>query len=176
MTVLNVNDWDPQFLQDRYEFVVNQAPSSGNQVRIGQVRVIDADGDHVDLKLKGNDARYFPIKLEIPTARWRIIQMKFTVYRAFSIDEEGEILLADVSLLNGTTHEFVVVGRDGGIPPRQTSVAVIVHVPADMLVLVGGSTWWSASESSPILLIVLGILLGVMCLVISGLAIYVCQT
>jgi len=58
---------------------------------------------------------------------------------------------------------------------RQTSVAVVVHLPAELVASAGGSAWWTSSETSPVLLIVLGILLGLLCLVISALTIYVCH-
>ena len=68
VTVLNVNDGDPSFGADRYEFVVDAAEVRGYvdaaaaappaPLLIGHVTVRDADGDRVHLQLTGADARY----------------------------------------------------------------------------------------------------------------------
>lgn len=52
VTVLNVNDCDPQFEADDYEFAVNQSSVYTGLV-VGQVRVVDGDvTDRVTLHLK----------------------------------------------------------------------------------------------------------------------------
>lgn len=57
VTVLDVNDWDPRFELDEYEFIVTESALPVGAV-IGQVRVDDGDAaDRVTLQLKGPESR-----------------------------------------------------------------------------------------------------------------------
>jgi len=154
VTVSNVNDCSPLFSEEEYIFVVNQSTLAKGLV-VGRVHVSDADvGDVVTLQFK-------------PTPH----------SRAFGINDEGEIILSDPSELNATVVPLTVIARDNGIPPRQTVVGVRIDFPADAL-MASSEIYVSTTGSSaaaPVLLIVLGILLGVLSLIISALAVYVYQ-
>ena len=71
---------------------------------VGRVDVSDEDEeDEVDLELQGADAR------------------------AFHIFPSGDLIIADPARLNRTTEaHLVVVAEDSGIPPRLSSVPVVV--------------------------------------------------
>ena len=74
--MLNVNDWDPHFDQERYEFVItSEAKESSGGFKIGHVTIDDGDDDRVDLQLKGNDARYVVPPVD---HRWLSLLRKFT--------------------------------------------------------------------------------------------------
>ena len=49
------------------------------------------------------------------------IEIFLSFCRAFSINQDGELFLADISVLNSTSADFMIVGRDNGIPPRQVT-------------------------------------------------------
>lgn len=60
--MLNVNDWDPRFRYQQYDFRVGgrRVPAAGTQV--GKVEVADGDyGDRIALELRGPAARYITI-------------------------------------------------------------------------------------------------------------------
>ena len=40
-------------------------------------------------------------------------------FRMFDINDMGDIILVDMTLLNGSTAHMVAVATDSGIPPRQ---------------------------------------------------------
>lgn len=40
-------------------------------------------------------------------------------FRMFDISDMGDIILVDMTLLNGSTAHMVAVATDSGIPPRQ---------------------------------------------------------
>jgi len=152
VTVSNVNEWAPHFDRDGYTFSVNHSGGIPAGIQIGRLRVADKDvSDRISLQLKPT-----------PPAR------------AFSINDDGEIVVSDVAELNTTSVSLTVVARDNGNPPRQASVAVEVHFRPDAL-SASGDISVSTSGSSSVLLIVLAILLGVLSLIISALAVYVCQ-
>ena len=71
---------------------------------VGQVDVSDGDvEDEVDLELQGADAR------------------------AFHIFPSGDLIIAEPARLNRTTEaHLVIVAQDSGIPPRLSSVPVVV--------------------------------------------------
>jgi hypothetical protein len=41
------------------------------------------------------------------------------VFRMFDISETGDVILVDMTLLNGSTVHMAAVATDSGIPPRQ---------------------------------------------------------
>lgn len=41
------------------------------------------------------------------------------LFRMFDISDMGDIILVDMTLLNGSTAHMVAVATDSGIPPRQ---------------------------------------------------------
>ncbi|XP_054273277.1 protocadherin Fat 2-like [Macrosteles quadrilineatus] len=155
ISVLNVNDWDPRFRYLQYEFFVPDLPEeelAGVGVEglvVGRVEVADGDrGDHVTLSLRGPSARMF------------------------SIDDSGEIRLRDLSLLNSSTAHLVAVATDNGLPPRQTSVPVMVHLP-EAVVMRAGLTWPGTSHT---LVVVFASILGLLGLIIVILILYIHKT
>lgn len=115
--------------------------------------------------------------------------------RAFSINDEGDIIFSDPTALNSTVVHLTVLARDSGIPPRQVktdkkkrngnvnhialvgqaSVPVKINLPVDFFMVNGSGITLSPADGSGLLLIILGILLGILSLIISGLAVYLCQ-
>jgi hypothetical protein len=151
VTVLDVNDWDPRFELAEYEFIVKESALPVGSV-IGHIQVDDGDAaDRVTLQLKGSESR------------------------AFNVHDNGDVVFSDPSALNSTVVHLMVVARDSGIPPRQASVPVKINLPVDFLMMNGSGITLSTADGSGLLLIILGILLGILSLIISGLAVYLCQ-
>ncbi|XP_043245021.1 protocadherin Fat 3-like isoform X2 [Amphibalanus amphitrite] len=122
------------------------SPSARPGDVVGRLTVYDGDrGDRVSLGLMGQDAR------------------------GFSVTKEGDLVIRDVSVLNSSVAHLVAVARDSGVPPRRSSVPVTVRFPQELL---GPST---RAESSLLLMIIFGVLLGVLILVIVTLALYICK-
>lgn len=42
-------------------------------------------------------------------------------FRMFDISDMGDIILVDMTLLNGSTAHMIAVATDSGIPPRQVT-------------------------------------------------------
>ncbi|CAG0889742.1 unnamed protein product [Darwinula stevensoni] len=151
VTVLNVNDHDPEFDAPEYGFVVtSNAPRPG--IRVGGVKVKDRDaGDRISLHLRGPHAR------------------------SFSVEEDGSVYLRNMAVLNVSTAHFVVIARDSGSPPRQASVPVSVRFPSG---LVSGLGWgWGVGEdASSWLLIAMGILLGILFFTVIALILYISKS
>ncbi|XP_065202017.1 protocadherin beta-11 isoform X2 [Planococcus citri] len=149
ISVLNVNDWDPRFRYPQYEFFIpDVAP---NQLTpgtvIGKVEAADGDrGDHVTLSLRGPYSRLF------------------------SIDDSGEISVSDLSKVNSSTVHLVAVATDSGIPPRQASVPVIVHLPE---AVVSSASQWVPQNTSFAILVSFISILGVLALIIVLLILYI---
>ncbi|RWS07195.1 protocadherin Fat 4-like protein [Dinothrombium tinctorium] len=103
VTVLNVNDHDPQFSQNHYNFFVNEARLRNTTV-VGEVRATDNDlGDTISLTIKGPFAKIF------------------------TITKEGLIKVKSLKNLNTSQCHLIVVATDSGIPPRSSSVPVTVQ-------------------------------------------------
>uniref|UniRef100_A0A1B6C9V6 Cadherin domain-containing protein n=1 Tax=Clastoptera arizonana TaxID=38151 RepID=A0A1B6C9V6_9HEMI len=151
ISVINVNDWDPRFRYPQYEFFVSDfSPEvelrGGEGLVIGKVEAADGDrGDRVTLSLRGPAARMF------------------------YVDESGEIILRDLSALNSSTAHLVAVATDTGIPPRQTSVPVIVHLP-EAVVMRAGISWPGANHT---VVLIFGSILGILGLIIIILIFYI---
>lgn len=148
VTLLNINDWDPRFKYPQYEFFV-QAEDALNGHFIGNLEVHDGDkGDKVSLHLKGPYARIF------------------------SISRDGELVISAIDHLNSTEAHLIAVAQDSGIPPRQTSVPIMVKF-ADR---VSEKFRKSRTEDEKFTLtVVLGLLLTVFLIVIVGLFAYICK-
>lgn len=145
ISVLNVNDWDPRFRYPQYEFFVPNLEAEGDayNVPVGQVEAADGDrGDKITLSLHGPAAKMF------------------------SIDDDGNIRIVDLSALNSSTVHLVAVATDTGIPPRQASVPVIIHLPEAIV-------WKGGFGSNMILMAVLGGLLGLLAIIILVLIVYI---
>ncbi|KAF6212648.1 hypothetical protein GE061_013174 [Apolygus lucorum] len=148
ITVLNVNDWDPRFRFPQYEFFVPELNNQndlgvGETVPVGMVEAADGDrGDKVTLSLQGSAARMF------------------------SIDQDGIIRITDVAALNSSTVHLVAVATDTGIPPRQASVPVIIHLPEAVV-------WKSGVAGNMLVMAAFGAILGLLALIILILIIYI---
>ena len=103
---------------------------------VGRVDVSDGDkGDEVDLELQGADAR------------------------AFHIFPSGDLIIAEPARLNRTIEaHLVVVAEDSGVPPRLSSVPVVVRFARIVISLIlessPGEDWsgrghLKATELSP---------------------------
>ncbi|XKL64605.1 hypothetical protein PGB90_004691 [Kerria lacca] len=124
ITVLNVNDWDPRFRYPQYEFFIPDVPPHQlvPGTVIGRVEAADGDrGDRVTLSLRGSHSK------------------------VFSVDDSGEISISDLSEVNSSTVHLVAVATDSGIPPRQASVPVIVHLPE---AIVSSPSHWVPQNTS----------------------------
>ena len=117
---------------------------------MGKLEVHDGDkGDSVSLHLRGPYARIF------------------------KVSNDGNLILDDLTHLNHTEAHFVAVARDSGSPPRETSVPVVVRFEDQLTQLSHQSR---ASENEKFTLtVVLGLLLTVFLIIISGLVIYICK-
>lgn len=147
VSIVDVNDHDPQFSQNQYSFVVK-----GSNIRsgtlVGRVQVNDLDvNDSVELSLKGAFARIF------------------------SINREGELRIRNLDTLNTTTCHVVVVATDDGAPPRQSSVPATVSFPDTLVQEIVHKQ--KKDDSSFILMIVFGVVLGSLLIVIVTLTTYI---
>lgn len=97
-----------------------------------------------------------------------------SIFRVFSISHQGELRVRSLEFLNSSTCTVIVVATDNGVPPRQSSVPVTVQFPED----VAQSSVFSIkkTDSSLLLMIVFGVLLGTLIIVIITLTIYILKT
>lgn len=138
ISVQNVNEHDPAFTYDQYHFHVSDSDLKSNN-SVGRVVVSDGDrNDLVHLRLTG------------------------TLASAFAIDDHGYITIRNVSKLNSTMAHLVVIARDDGKPPRQTSVPLVISVPEKAIM---SDTFLSAS-STFFLMILFGVLLAILFVII----------
>ncbi|XP_022248169.1 protocadherin Fat 4-like [Limulus polyphemus] len=147
ITVMNVNDNDPVFMESQYTFLVKDS-----EIRIGtlvgKVEVRDGDiGDTVDLSIKGPFSK------------------------VFAVSNRGELRIRNLEFLNTSVCHVFIVATDNGVPPRQTSVPVTVQFPENMLL---GSVMKPNRKDNPfVLMVVFGVLLGTLLVVIVTLTIYI---
>ena len=146
--LININDWDPRFRHPEYAFYVSRENMvSGHKV--GEVEAHDGDkGDHLRLDIMGAFARVFRI-----TAR-------------------GELLIRDMSYMNGTEAHIVVVAEDSGIPPRRASVPVVVKFDSDSSLARGLS---SGHGHNWVMIVILSIVIILSLMIIIGLGVYICK-
>ncbi|CAN7937405.1 unnamed protein product, partial [Ixodes hexagonus] len=148
VSVINVNDNDPQFRQGRYSFMVTDPHIKKGEL-IGRVDAVDADSnDTVQLSIDGPSARLF------------------------MINNRGEVRIRDLEFLNSTTSHLVVVATDDGVPPRKSTALVEVKFPEEAVVL-SSIVASKKDEGSFILMIVFGALLGSLLLIIITLTVYI---
>ncbi|KAF8784600.1 Protocadherin-15 like protein [Argiope bruennichi] len=150
ITVMNVNDNDPTFSQPQYNFLVKQQDMRVGSL-VGTIEVKDGDvNDSIELNVKG------------------------TYARVFSISHKGELRIRNLEFLNASTCHIIVFATDNGVPPRQSSALVTVEFPED----VAQSSVFKIkkSDSSLLLMIVFGVLLGTLIVVIITLTIYILKT
>ncbi|CAL1294523.1 unnamed protein product [Larinioides sclopetarius] len=150
ITVMNVNDNDPTFSQPQYNFLVKQQDMRVGSL-VGSIEVKDGDvNDSIELNVQG------------------------TYARVFSISHKGELRIRNLEFLNASTCHIIVYATDNGVPPRQSSALVTVEFPED----VAQSSVFKIkkSDSSLLLMIVFGVLLGTLIIVIITLTIYILKT
>nr|XP_037285344.1 protein dachsous-like [Rhipicephalus microplus] len=149
VSVLDVNDNDPQFSQPRYSFVLTEPDAVRQGALVGRVEASDADaGDLVQLAIDGPSARLF------------------------TINNRGEVRIRDLEYLNSTRSHLVVVATDSGVPPRKSTALVEVEFP-EALVLSSGALAPRRDEGSFVLMAVFGALLGSLLLIIITLTVYI---
>ena len=108
ISILNVNDHDPEFSEGHYTFFVSESNLNSSNI-VGVVKARDADaGDSVNLSLKGPFAKMF------------------------SIDKEGVLRIINIKQVNSSQCHLILVASDSGSPPRSSSVAATVHFPASL--------------------------------------------
>ncbi|XP_037560945.1 protocadherin-16-like [Dermacentor silvarum] len=149
ISVLNVNDNDPQFSQPRYSFALTELDAVRQGALVGQVEASDADaGDSVQLAIDGPSARLF------------------------TINNQGEVRIRNLEYLNSSRSHLVVVATDSGVPPRKSTALVEVQFP-EALVLRSGVLAPRQDEGSFVLMTVFGALLGSLLLIIITLTVYI---
>ncbi|KAL1474943.1 hypothetical protein MTO96_037651 [Rhipicephalus appendiculatus] len=100
ISVLDVNDNDPQFSQARYSFVLTEPDTVRQGSLVGQVEASDADAnDSVQLAIDGPSARLF------------------------TINSQGEVRIRDLEYLNSSRVHLVVVATDSGVPSPEVDGA-----------------------------------------------------
>ena len=94
--------------------------------------------------------------------------------RIFQVTNDGDLIIDDLSHLNNTEAHLVAIARDSGIPPRETSVPVVVRFSDTLLKL---SSQQSRAKDSQrfTLTVVLGLLLSVFLIICLGLLVYICK-
>lgn len=144
--VLDVNDWEPRFRQNHYDF---SAPSINDDIveppiALGKLEAADGDkNDRVTISIRGAHAQYF------------------------SIDGQGMLWMKAHLPDNATLLHLIATATDTGIPARSSSVPVTVTVE-------GGITqaqqqqWWT-----PVMLGSVGLIFSVFMLVIVAMSIYI---
>lgn len=110
ISLINVNDHDPQFSQPHYTFFVNSESGLRSKSIIGEVKATDKDtGDTLDFTVKGPFAR------------------------SFTIDKTGKISISSLKGLNTTQAHLIVMASDSGSPPRSSSVPVTVQFAPNLI-------------------------------------------
>ncbi|XP_075538713.1 protocadherin-like wing polarity protein stan [Dermacentor variabilis] len=149
VSVLDVNDNDPQFSEPRYSFTLTDLDAVHQGSLVGRVEASDADaGDSVQLAIDGPSARLF------------------------TINNQGEVRIRDLEYLNSSRSHLVVVATDSGVPPRKSTALVEVQFP-EALVLRSSALAPRRDEGSFVLMTIFGALLGSLLLIIITLTLYI---
>ncbi|XP_030752293.1 cadherin-89D [Sitophilus oryzae] len=149
VTVDNVNEWEPRFRYNHYEFVVDA--NGGVHNLVGKVEAADGDrGDRLTLSLSGPDSHLF------------------------FITPNGEIRSRDIKGLQEKTASFTVTATDSGTPPKRASVPVTVHFSTDGDLSIEMDAAKSF-PSAPVLLASLGTVLLLLSFVVALLVAYICK-
>lgn len=115
VTIYNVNDHDPQFSQNHYNFFVSDSLLKTKSA-IGEIKAVDADSsDNVTLTIRGPFAQMF------------------------SINNDGSIYVESIDNLNTSQCHLIIVATDSGDPPRSSSVPVTVQFSSALLKSYGRS-------------------------------------
>jgi len=123
ISLINVNDHNPQFSQVHYNFWVNDDNRHRSKAFVGQIKATDNDvDDKLSFTIKGPFAN------------------------VFSINSQGLLKIKNLTGLNTTQCHLIVVATDNGSPPRSSSVPVTVQFSPSALRNLGRS-FESESES-----------------------------
>lgn len=145
--VIDVNEHDPRFSRPSYHFRPTSRAIDEKQP-IGRITVEDGDrNDRVTVELVGLGAN------------------------AFHLDIDGNVFLANGTLLNVTLTHLVAVATDSGSPPRRSSVPVEILIPEESLAIAGVL----AFDSTYFLVIIFGVCLGILFVVIVILAAHIAK-
>ncbi|XP_067127844.1 protocadherin-15-like [Centruroides vittatus] len=144
ITVLDINDHNPTFLQPSYFFEVNN-PMIRTGTVLGKVEAIDEDTEN--------------------TIRYSLYGFHAS---AFSITNMGELQIVDVDAINTTVCYLMAIATDDGKPARRSTVPVTIKFPEAFIFqnLI-------KKDDSYILTIAFGVLLGILFIVIIILIIYI---
>ncbi|XP_023228158.1 cadherin-related family member 1-like [Centruroides sculpturatus] len=144
ITVLDINDHNPTFLQPSYFFEVNN-PMIRTGTVLGKVEAIDEDTEN--------------------TIRYSLYGFHAS---AFSITNMGELQIVDVDAINTTVCYLMAIATDDGKPARHSTVPVTIKFPEAFIFqnLI-------KKDDSYILTIAFGVLLGILFIVIIILIIYI---
>ncbi|KAJ6636860.1 Protocadherin Fat 1 [Pseudolycoriella hygida] len=111
--VMDVNDWDPRFRQNHYEFVVPQ--NADAPIPLGRLEAADGDkNDVVSVVVRGPYASYF------------------------NVDAEGMLWMKQMP--NVSLVHLLAIAMDTGIPPKSSSVPVTITMES---VTTAQSSWAS---------------------------------
>lgn len=111
--VMDVNDWEPRFRQNHYEFVV---PKDANEpIPLGKLEAADGDkNDAVSLVIRGAHAHYF------------------------EVDSEGMLWMKQMP--NISLIHLIATATDTGIPSKSSSIPVTITMES---VAMAQSNWAS---------------------------------
>lgn len=114
--VLDVNDWEPRFRQNHYDFVIPKAAKINEPVPLGKLEAADGDvNDKVSITIRGSHAYMFEIQ---PDGMLWLKQHKS----------------------NLTLMHLIATATDTGIPPRSSSVPVTITMEG---VALARSSYWA---------------------------------
>lgn len=100
--VLDVNDWEPRFRQNHYDFVIPKSVKVDELVPLGKLEAADGDvNDRVSIAIRGSHANLFEIQAD------------------------GMLWLKQYKS-NLTLMHLIATATDTGIPPRSSSVPVTI--------------------------------------------------
>lgn len=100
--MLDVNDWEPRFRQNHYDFVIPKKAKINEPVPLGKLVAADGDvNDRVSITIRGSHAHMFEIQ------------------------PDGMLWLKQYKS-NLTLMHLIATATDTGIPPRSSSVPVTI--------------------------------------------------
>lgn len=141
--VMDVNDWEPRFRQNHYDFVVPmQTPTETNEpIPLGKLEAADGDkNDRVNIIIRGAHSHYF------------------------YIDAEGMLWLKRHLPNNATLMHLIATATDTGMPPRSSSVPVTITMEGIAL---------AQHQWTPGVLGAFACILGLFIIVIVGMSVYI---
>lgn len=144
--VMDVNDWEPRFRQNHYDF---SAPGVNDEageppIALGKIEAADGDkNDRVTITIRGANAQYF------------------------TIDSHGMVWMKEHLPENATLLHLIATATDSGVPARSSSVPVTVTVEGS-IARAQQQQWWT-----PVMLGSVGLIFSLFMLVIVAMSIYI---